>query len=116
MWQSYVNKLPTLVANETKLVDVLNNLVDTFLDDTLEVVRKSVNTVIPQGASVAVSSFIKLFGSLLMRYSTNNSNTSSNTNTNTVKLNKSSSLNSDKVATGATKSSTSKPSRTEGKK
>lgn len=68
-WQclmdSYMNTLPDYVSDSDELTNVIKGMTAAFMHDMLEFVRKNTKPVIPQGASTAVSSFIKLFASFL---------------------------------------------------
>lgn len=59
--ESYLRTMPDCIRAEQRLVDAFQKMVDTFLPDMLEFVRKRTSTVIPQGSSTAVASFIKIF-------------------------------------------------------
>lgn len=59
--QSYLKSMPDYIRGEERLSDAFEKMVDTFLPEMLEFVRKRTQTVIPQGSSTAVASFIKLF-------------------------------------------------------
>ncbi|RNF10243.1 dynein heavy chain 7, axonemal isoform X1 [Trypanosoma conorhini] len=61
---SYFNTLPEALRLEPTLMGALRSLVDVFLPPMLEVARKHVKSVIPQGSLVAVSGFIKFFAAL----------------------------------------------------
>ncbi|ORC83399.1 dynein heavy chain [Trypanosoma theileri] len=62
---SYFNTLPEIIRENENMVTALRTLVDVFMPPMLEVVRKDVKSVIPQGALVSVSGFIKLFSTFL---------------------------------------------------
>ncbi|KAG8347796.1 putative Dynein heavy chain N terminal region 2 domain1 [Trypanosoma vivax] len=62
---SYFNTLPEQLRADTSVMNSLSTLVNVFMHPMLEVARKEVKTVIPQGALVAVSQFIKLFSTLV---------------------------------------------------
>ncbi|RHW74065.1 dynein heavy chain [Trypanosoma brucei equiperdum] len=62
---SYFNTIPEQLRKEEAAVAALRKLVDVFLQPMLDVARREVKPVIPQGALVAVSGFIKLFSTLL---------------------------------------------------
>ncbi|KAF8279355.1 putative dynein heavy chain [Trypanosoma cruzi] len=62
---SYFNTLPETLRLDPDIMTALRSLVDLFLPPMLEVARKQVKSVIPQGALVAISCFIKFFSALV---------------------------------------------------
>ncbi|CUG85918.1 dynein heavy chain, putative [Bodo saltans] len=71
-WQclmdSYLNTVPEFVTSNETYMTCLKGLIEHFMQPMLEVVRKNTATAIPQGGSVSVASFIKLFNTFIKEF------------------------------------------------
>ncbi|CCW70441.1 unnamed protein product [Phytomonas sp. Hart1] len=65
---SFMNTVPEYIASSEALANCIRHLTDAFMQDTLDFVNRHTTTIIPQGDSTAVSSFIKLFDSFLRTF------------------------------------------------
>eukprot|EP00657_Telonema_sp_P-1_P009766 TRINITY_DN4011_c0_g1_i1.p1 TRINITY_DN4011_c0_g1~~TRINITY_DN4011_c0_g1_i1.p1 ORF type:complete len:292 (-),score=69.39 TRINITY_DN4011_c0_g1_i1:95-970(-) len=65
---SYRAALPAFVQESAVALATFDTLVNWMMHPMLEYVRKHAKTCIPQGASVLVASFIKMFGATLLAY------------------------------------------------
>lgn len=65
---SYTKSMPSYLVGDERLQDAFHKMIDTFMEEMLEFVRKRTHTVIPQGSSTAVSSFLKLFHGLAKEF------------------------------------------------
>jgi dynein heavy chain len=65
---SFENTLPELIKGNEQYIATFRNLCDWLIDPVLTFVRRFANTAIPQGNSVAIASFAKLFNTFLAEF------------------------------------------------